>query len=78
MVSSVPGSTPPRWLHLLVGPNGAGKSTLHSALVQTGVLGSELEFVNADVCERQSLQHIGDPQDRSRGAQALAQSGAAR
>ena len=74
MVSSVPGSTPPRWLHLLVGPNGAGKSTLHSALVQTGVLGTALEFVNADVYERESLQHIRDPQDRSRAAQAWAQS----
>ena len=54
--------------HLLAGPNGAGKSTLYHALVASGVIGEELEFVNADLHERDHLQHIGDPQQRSEAA----------
>ncbi|KTT23000.1 AAA family ATPase [Pseudacidovorax intermedius] len=63
---------PPRWLHLLAGPNGAGKSTLYRALVQEGIVGRDLEFVNADLHERAHLQHIADPQARSEAARAWA------
>ena len=58
--------------HLLAGPNGAGKSTLYRALVASGVVGAELEFVNADLYERDHLQHIADPQERSEAARDLA------
>lgn len=54
--------------HLLAGPNGAGKSTLYRALVSSGTIGRELEFVNADLYERDHLQHIADPQERSEAA----------
>ena len=54
--------------HLLAGPNGAGKSTLYRALVASGVIGAEMEFVNADLHERDHLQHISDPQKRSEAA----------
>lgn len=54
--------------HLLAGPNGAGKSTLYRALVNSGTVGRELEFVNADLYERDHLQHIADPQQRSEAA----------
>ena len=54
--------------HLLAGPNGAGKSTLYRALVGSGTIGRELEFVNADLYERDHLQHIADPQHRSEAA----------
>jgi predicted ABC-type ATPase len=63
---------PPRWFHLLAGPNGAGKSTLYRALVRQGILGPPLEFVNADLHERDRLQHIADPQQRSEAARAWA------
>ena len=33
-----------------------------------GVIGAELEFVNADLYERDHLQHIADPQERSEAA----------
>lgn len=58
----------PPIFHLLAGPNGAGKSTLYRALVASGVIGAELEFVNADLYERDHLQHIADPQERSEAA----------
>ncbi|KQM79486.1 zeta toxin family protein [Xylophilus sp. Leaf220] len=64
--------TSPRWFHLLAGPNGAGKSSLYRALVREGILGSRLEFVNADLHERDHLQHIDDPQSRSEAARAWA------
>lgn len=60
----------PLWLHLLAGPNGAGKSTLYRALVREGILGPPLEFVNADLHERQHLQHIANAQERSEAARA--------
>jgi predicted ABC-type ATPase len=44
--------------HLLAGPNGAGKSTLYRALVASGSISSQLEFVNADLYEQSHLQHI--------------------
>ena len=51
--------------HLLAGPNGAGKSTLFRALVRDGIIGTDLTFVNADLHERDHLQHIADPEQRS-------------
>ncbi|RYF28630.1 MAG: hypothetical protein EOO33_00205 [Comamonadaceae bacterium] len=62
----------PLWFHLLAGPNGAGKSTLYRALVRDGVLGPPLEFVNADLHERDHLQHIPDAQTRSQAARTWA------
>lgn len=54
--------------HLLAGPNGAGKSTLYRALVRDGILGADLAFVNADLFEREHLQDIIDPVQRSQAA----------
>lgn len=54
--------------HLLAGPNGAGKSTLYRALVASGAIEGELEFVNADLYEKSHLQHIADLQKRSEAA----------
>lgn len=54
--------------HLLAGPNGAGKSTLYRALADSGTIDGELEFVNADLYEREHLQHIADLQKRSEAA----------
>ena len=64
--------SPPIWFHLLAGPNGAGKSTLYRALVREGILGPPLEFVNADLHERDALQHITNPQERSEAARQWA------
>ena len=58
--------------HLLAGPNGAGKSTLFRALVASGTIGKEVEFVNADLYERDHLQHIADLQERSEAARVWA------
>ncbi len=58
--------------HLLAGPNGAGKSTLFRALVVSGTIGQEVEFVNADLYERDHLQHIADLQQRSEAARVWA------
>ena len=60
-------------LYLLAGPNGAGKTTLYRALLLTGTLPADAEFVNADHHEAQQLQHIKDPQARSKAAQAWAE-----
>lgn len=54
--------------HLLAGPNGAGKSTLYRALVASGSIDGELEFVNADLYEKSHLQHMADLQKRSEAA----------
>ena len=54
--------------HLLAGPNGAGKSTLFRALVRDSIIGADLAFVNADLYERDHLQHIADPEKRSSAA----------
>jgi len=54
--------------HLLAGPNGAGKSTLYAALVRDGILSADLAFINADLFEREHLQHITDPMQRSQAA----------
>lgn len=60
--------------HLLAGPNGAGKSTLYRALVASGGISSQLEFVNADLYEQSQLQHIADLQKRSEAARDWADS----
>ena len=60
--------------HLLAGPNGAGKSTLYRALVASGSISSQLEFVNADLYEQSHLQHITDLQKRSEAARDWADS----
>ena len=62
----------PPIFHLLAGPNGAGKSTLYRALVESGVIEKHLEFVNADLYERNNLQHIPDLQQRSEAAREWA------
>ncbi len=58
--------------HLLAGPNGAGKSTLFRALVRDGIISVDLPFVNADLHERDCLQHIIDPEKRSNAARQWA------
>ena len=58
--------------HLFTGPNGAGKTTLYRALVASGTLQGELEFVNADLHGQRHLQHIADVQKRSEAARAWA------
>lgn len=60
--------TAPPVFHLLAGPNGAGKSTLYRALVRDGIIPADLAFVNADLFEREHLQHIYDPVQRSHAA----------
>ena len=62
------GATPV--LHLIAGPNGAGKSTLYRYLIQPRF--PDLVFVNADVHEREALQHIDNPLKRSEAARAWA------
>lgn len=58
--------------HLLAGPNGAGKSTLYRALVADKIISPNLQFVNADLFERNHLQHIADPEQRSKAARCWA------
>ena len=58
--------------HLLAGPNGAGKSTLYRALLSSGVFAPTLEFVNADLYEREHLLHVPDLQPRSEMAREWA------
>jgi predicted ABC-type ATPase len=58
--------------HLLAGPNGAGKSTLYRALVRDGILSADLAFINADLFEREHLQHIVDAVQRSQAARRWA------
>ena len=54
--------------YLLAGPNGAGKSSLYRALVADKIIRSKLQFVNAGLFERDHLQHIADPEQRSKAA----------
>lgn len=63
----------PPVFHLLAGPNGAGKSTLYRALADSGAIDRALEFVNADLYEREHLQHIADLQKRSEAARDWAE-----
>lgn len=60
--------TAPPVFHLMAGPNGAGKSTLYRALVRDEIISADLAFVNADLFERDHLQHITDPAQRSEAA----------
>ena len=64
-------ASPPTF-HLLAGPNGAGKSTLYKALVADDIVDAGCDFVNADLHERDHLQHISNPQERSEAARAWA------
>ncbi|MEO8021316.1 AAA family ATPase [Polaromonas sp.] len=64
--------TAPPVFHLLAGPNGAGKSTLYNALVRAEIIPADLAFVNADLFERDHLQHITDPAQRSEAARQWA------
>jgi predicted ABC-type ATPase len=57
-------------LHLVAGPNGAGKFTLYRYLIQPRY--PHLVFINADEYERDSLQHIANPLQRSVAARAWA------
>ena len=57
-----------RVFYLLAGPNGAGKSSLYRAAVKDGLIPADAEFVNADLHERDHLQHITDLQQRSEAA----------
>ncbi len=54
--------------YLLAGPNGIGKSTLYAHRVADGTIHPDAEFVNADLYERDHLQHITEPQARSEAA----------
>ena len=58
--------------YLLAGPNGAGKSTLYQAAVTESLIPHWARFVNADLFEAAELQHIADPNDRSRAARTWA------
>jgi predicted ABC-type ATPase len=58
--------------YLLAGPNGAGKSSLYRAACREGLIPADAEFVNADLHERDHLQHITDAQQRSEAARAWA------
>ena len=57
-------------LHLIAGPNGAGKSTLYEYLIAPRY--PALEFVNADLHERDQLAHIGSAHKRSEAARGWA------
>ena len=57
-------------LHLIAGPNGAGKSTLYDYLIAPGF--PALEFVNADLYERDHLAHVANAQARSEAARVWA------
>jgi predicted ABC-type ATPase len=54
--------------HLLAGPNGVGKSSLYRALVLDKQIAANVAYVNADLHERDHLQHIIDAQARSEAA----------
>jgi predicted ABC-type ATPase len=58
--------------HLLAGPNGVGKSSLYRSLVLDKRIAADAEFVNADLYERDHLQHIADAQARSEAARQWA------
>jgi predicted ABC-type ATPase len=59
--------------HLLAGPNGAGKSSLYRALLATNIIDAKLEFVNADIYERDHLKRIKNPLKRTEAARAWAE-----
>ena len=49
-------------LTIIAGPNGSGKSTLASQIELAG------NYINADKCEKNFLQHISDPEAREQQA----------
>ncbi|WP_324890165.1 AAA family ATPase [Polaromonas sp.] len=57
----------------MAGPNGAGKSTLYRALVRDEIISADMAFVNADLFERDHLQHITDAAQRSEAARHWAE-----
>lgn len=57
-------------LHLIAGPNGSGKTTLYRFLIAPRY--PTLEFVNADLHERDHLRHLVNPVQRSEAARAWA------
>jgi predicted ABC-type ATPase len=59
--------------HLLAGPNGAGKSSLYRALVAEDAINTQLEFVNADIYERDHLKRIKNSLKRTEVARAWAE-----
>lgn len=59
--------------HLLAGPNGAGKSSLYRALLAEGLIDSTLEFINADIYEREHLKHIKNSLRRTEAARTWAE-----
>ncbi len=59
--------------HLLAGPNGAGKSSLYRALLAENVIDAKLEFVNADIYERDHLKRVKNPLKRTEAARAWAE-----
>jgi predicted ABC-type ATPase len=59
--------------HLLAGPNGAGKSTLYRALLAEKVIDTKLEFVNADMYEREHLKRFKNPLKRTEAARSWAE-----
>jgi predicted ABC-type ATPase len=59
--------------HLLAGPNGAGKSSLYRALLAENVIDAKLEFVNADIYERDHLKRIKNHLKRSQAARSWAE-----
>jgi predicted ABC-type ATPase len=59
--------------HLLAGPNGAGKSSLYRALLAETVIDAKLEFVNADIYERDHLKRFKKPLKRTEAARAWAE-----
>lgn len=56
--------------HLIAGPNGAGKSTLYRYLIQPRH--PQLDFINADLHERDHLAHIADAARRSEATRTWA------
>ena len=56
--------------HLIAGPNGSGKTTLYHFLIAPRY--PALEFVNADLYERDHLRHLVNPVQRSEAARAWA------
>lgn len=59
--------------HLLTGPNGAGKSSLYRALVAENLIDATLEFVNADIYERDHLKRTKSPLKRTEAARKWAE-----
>ena len=70
-----------KWLWIVAGPNGAGKSTLTAKLVanlqSSGVLGSQIELLNADVRTAELRKQFPDRPERELNLQAAQETDAA-